>query len=95
MKQGIQRLKPIVDVIKKYGLVIMIIAIGTVYGLTIHNSGKIVNLEPEKSKIDEAYKGVKRPKIDDVISNRLNDLVDRNVQFNALLDKARQNPFLE
>lgn len=95
MKQRLQQLKPVIEVLKKYSLVILIIAIGTVYGFTIHNSGKIVSQEPEQAKINEAYKGVKRPKIDEVISNRLDDLVDRNVQFNALLDKARQNPFLE
>lgn len=88
-------LKPVYIKIKKYGFIIFIILIGVVYGLIITTSSQLVAVEPSQNQIDDGYNGVKRPKLDKTITEKISELEDRNIKFRAIIDEARQNPFME
>ncbi len=95
MDKSLQSLMPILTVLRRYSVLIAIVIVGAVYAYIIYTSGSLAKVEPSTDQINEKYKTVKRSNIDQVIINKLNDLEDRNPNFQALLDEARANPFTE
>lgn len=51
--------------------------------------------EPSQSQIDEKLQTVSRPKLDQAVLNRIQQLQDQNVQVQSLFDQSRNNPFNE
>lgn len=95
LNKYISRLEPIINRLKPYSLLIFITLVGCVYGYIITTSGKLASVEPSEIKIQESYKVTKSPSLDEVIANKLEELEDRNVNFQAIIDEARKNPFAE
>lgn len=95
IEKYLAKLQPVLDFGRRYIVLIIIVAVGLVYGFLIYSSGKIAQQQPSQVKVTERYQGAKRPKIDQVIVKRLTELKDNNIQFQALIDGARQNPFSE
>lgn len=90
-----EKLTPVVSFIKRYGVLMVIIGFGLMYGYLILLSGSLAQSEPSDQQVAENYKAAERPKIDQVIVDKLNELEDQNVKFQALIDEARRNPFSE
>lgn len=90
-----EKLMPVVSFVKRYGVLMVIVGFGLIYGYLILLSGSLAQSEPSDQQVTESYKGADRPKIDQVIVDKLNELEDQNVQFQALIDEARRNPFSE
>lgn len=95
MKELLNRIQPVIEIIRRYSITIAILVIGGVYGYLIYTSSKLVQVEPSEVQVSEKYQSAKRPKIDDSIVNKLNELQDNNITFKELLDEARKNPFAE
>lgn len=85
----------VLDVLKKYGVIIAVLAVGGVYGYIIYTSNSLASIEPDPAKVNEAHKPTKKPKVEDYVADKLHELEDSNVQFNSLLNEARENPFTE
>ena len=49
--------------------------------------------EPSDAAIEEKLKELKKPKIDPVIVEKIQQLEERNVEVKALFQQARDNPF--
>jgi hypothetical protein len=90
-----EKLIPVASFIKRYGVLMVIVGFGLVYGYLILLSGSLAQSEPSDQQVSENYKAADRPKIDQVIVEKLNELEDQNLQFQALIDEARRNPFSE
>lgn len=95
MKNSLSKLAPLVSLIRRYALIILIVAVGAVYGYLIVTAGNLASKSPSDAKVQAAYKGTNRPKIDETVVQKLSELEDQNVQFQALLEAARNNPFAE
>lgn len=91
----VRKLQPIAERLQRYNIIIAIILVSLAYGYLIYNSGKAVQVEPSKAAISEKYRRVKRPKIDNTVVQKLNDLQDNNINFQGLINEARSNPFTE
>lgn len=95
MKELQNKLQPIVEIIRRYGITIAVVIVGGVYGYLIYTSSTLVQTEPSEAQISEKYQSAKRPKIDEAIISKLTELQDNNITFQALVDNARNNPFVE
>lgn len=95
MKEIFNRIQPILEIIRRYSITIAILIVGGVYGYLIYTSSTLVQNEPSDAQISEKYQAAKRPKIDESIVKKLNELQDNNITFNELVDEARKNPFVE
>lgn len=95
MKDILNRLQPIIELVRRYSITIAVVAVGAVYGYLIYTSSNLVQVEPSDAQISEKYQSAKRPKIDESITNKLTELRDNNITFQALIDNARNNPFVE
>lgn len=89
------KLMPILQIAKRYAVIILIVTVGAIYGYLILTAGQLASDVPSSAAISEAYKGTKRPEIDETVVQKLSELQDQNVQFQALLEEARKNPFAE
>lgn len=90
-----EQIKPVVRYIKKYekflfGLLVLLALIFLVFRIN-----QLSTAEPSNSAIDEKLQGVTRPKIDQAVLDRIQQLQDQNVEVKALFDQARSNPFNE
>lgn len=95
MKNSLEQLAPMVETLKKYLSIIVIVAVGGIYAFLVVTAGSMVENDPSQAEISDAYKKAKRPKIDDIVVKKITELQDQNVQFQALIDEARDNPFVE
>ncbi|MCA9330473.1 hypothetical protein KC957_00340 [Candidatus Saccharibacteria bacterium] len=90
-----EQLKPAVQFVTKYkkflfGLVVLLILTFLVFRIN-----QLSSAEPSEAAIDEKLQTVTRPKIDQSILDRIQQLQDQNVEVKALFDQARNNPFNE
>lgn len=95
MKDLLNRIQPVIDIIRRYSITIAVIIIVGVYGYLVYESSSLVQVEPSQTQISEKYQSAKRPKIDQAIVHKLSDLQDNNITFQGLIDEARSNPFAE
>lgn len=95
MNKTFSQLQPLIHALQRYSVTAAIIAVGSVYAYLIYTSSNLVQIEPSETEISDKYQSAKRPKIDDAIINKLNDLQDHNITFQGLIDEARNNPFAE
>ena len=95
MNKLLEKLQPVIRILKRYYVIIFVLIVGSVYGYIIMTSSNLVKVEPSENQISQNYKGTKRPKIDKGATNKLNELVDRSVTLKTLIDDARNNPFQE
>jgi len=51
--------------------------------------------EPADSAVQEKLQTTKRPKVDQAVLDKIQQLQDQNVQVQSLFDQARNNPFNE
>lgn len=95
MKNITHRIQPIIEILQRYSITAAIIVVSGIYGYLIYTSSTLVQVEPSDTEIAEKYQGAKRPKIDEAIAKKISELQDNNINFQALLDDARKNPFVE
>jgi hypothetical protein len=89
------KLNPYVVIIKRYRILIFILALLGIYTFLIIRIGKITQTEPSSASVDEKQKTVQRLKIDQVSVNKMLQLEDHNVEVKSLFEQARNNPFNE
>lgn len=95
MNNLIKPLKPIISIFVKYGLIIFIVTVGATCIYIVYTSSRLVAVEPSQKEVQDKYKATKRPKLEERIADKINELEDRNVKFQTLIDEARDNPFAE
>ncbi len=95
MKEILGKIQPIFESLQRYSVTIAIVIVGAVYGYLIYTSSTLVQVEPSDAEVTERYQGTKRPKLDPVIAEKISELQDNNISFQALIDDARNNPFTE
>ncbi len=95
MKQVQAQLQLILSFFKRYGVIMVFIGFAGIYAYLIVTSSQLSQAEPSDAAVSEKYQGIKRPKMDPAIAQKLSELQDQNVTFQALINDARNNPFEE
>ncbi len=92
---NIKTIRPIINWFRQYGSFVVSILILLLFIWMVSRINIYSRREPNETELAERLKGVKKPKIDDEIVAKIEDLKDNNIQVQAIFDKARENPFSE
>ncbi len=77
-----------------FGFIFMIALLG-IYGFLIFRINTLNNQEPADDDVTAKLKTVQRPKIDQSVIDKIQQLQDNSVDVKSLFNKARDNPFQE
>lgn len=95
MLSSFGKILPVLEKARKYLAIVVIVIVAGVYGFIILTASKLASDEPSHADIANAHKSVKKVEVDDVTLFKIQNLQDQNVQFQALIEDARNNPFNE
>lgn len=95
LEKLIPSLQPVATLAKKYAVIILALLFGGMCAYLLYTSNRLMAEEPTDKAVSDSYAGAKRPKIEESVINRINQLRDENIQFQTLIDEARKNPFAE
>lgn len=79
-------------ILKHAGFIFILIII-SLSGFLIFEINALINSEPTDEQISAQLQTIQRPKIDQDIINKIEQLKDHNVAVRALFKTARDNPF--
>lgn len=94
LKPILEKLRPLINFVKKDSVGIFLLIVACVFGFLIWRIGTLANAEPSQAAIDEKLLAVVRPKIDPVSIKKIQDLQDQNIDIKAIFSD-RNNPFQE
>jgi hypothetical protein len=89
------KLRPFLQFLKKYFSFIMAILALAVFGFLVFRINQLSRIEPDETAVLEKLETVRRPKIDQSVVDKIEQLQDQNIQVQSLFDQARNNPFSE
>ncbi len=89
------KLRPALDFLKQYIKLIFVVFILIIFGFFVFRINQYSNTEPSETAIEEKLQTVQRPKIDQAIIDKIEQLKGQNIQVQSLFDQARNNPFSE
>lgn len=89
------KIKPWINKFLKYKLFIFFVVIFLIYSFLVFRINMLNNKEPSDSDVSTKLQTVSRPKIDQTIIDKIQQLQDNSVQVKALFKSARDNPFQE
>lgn len=89
------KLKPILAFLKRYAIFIYILLLLGSFGFLVFRINQYSRVEPTDDAVQEKLQTAKRPKVDQAVLDKIQQLKDQNVQVQSLFDQARNNPFNE
>jgi hypothetical protein len=89
------KILPLLLTVKRYMVLIFILALVSIYGFLVFNINTMVQKEPTEDAVQEKLNTVQRPKIDKQSLEKIQQLEDQNIDVQALFKQARDNPFSE
>lgn len=89
------KLKPLVGYIRTYAVFIFFLIFLGLFGFLVFRINQYARIEPSEDAIQDKLKAVQRPKVDQAVLDKIQQLQAQNVEVNSLFDKARSNPFNE
>lgn len=95
LKDITAKIQPLVQFIKRYIVFMFVITLFVIFGFFILRISQFSQIEPSDDAISEKLKTVQRPKIDNAVLDKIEQLNDQNIQVKSLFDQARNNPFTE
>jgi len=90
-----QQLQPIIRLVTKYKKFLFVVSVLCMLSFLVFQVNVLASSEPSESLIDEKLQTVTRPKLDEAVIQRIQQLQDQNVEVKSLFDQARNNPFNE
>ena len=89
------KFRPVLDFLRHYVKFIFIVSTLIVFGFFVFRINQFSNTEPTESSIEEKLQTVQRPKVDQSVLGKIEQLESQNIQVQSLFDQARNNPFSE
>ncbi len=80
---------------RRYLPITFIVVAALVYGWLIFRINVLNRREPSEDAVAEKLQTAKRPKIDQSIIDKINELEDNSTEVQTLFKDARTNPFQE
>ncbi len=87
------KIKPVVGFLRKYKLFILFMFISLIYLFLVFRINVLTGKEPSDSDLNNKLQTVSRPRIDQTVINKIQELQDNSVQVKTLFNHARKNPF--
>lgn len=81
--------------LRQYVVFISVVALLLVYSLLVFRINQLNNKAPDEDDIATKLKTVQRPKIDQSVIDKIQQLQDNSTNVQSLFNKARDNPFQE
>jgi hypothetical protein len=91
----LNKLKPLFGYLKTYAVFIFFLIFLGLLGFLVFRINQYARVEPSEDAIQDKLKAVQRPKVDQAVLDKIQQLQAQNVEVNSLFDKARSNPFNE
>lgn len=95
LKDIIGKIGPALLSAKKYLVFIFVVVVLVVYGYLVFHINTLASQQPEEDAVTERLKTVQRPKIDEDVLEKIEQLEDQNIHVQTLFQQARDNPFVE
>lgn len=89
------KLLPAIAFLKRYAVFISIIVVLGIAVFFVLRINQYSRMEPSDQAVEEKLQTVQRPKVDQSVLSKIQQLQDQNVQVQTLFDQARNNPFNE
>ncbi len=89
------KIRPVLEFIKRYVVFIFAMVILLIFGFFVFRINQFSRIEPGETAVEEKLQTVQRPKIDQAVIDKIQQLQDQNIQIQSLFDQARNNPFSE
>ncbi len=80
---------------KKHAMIIVFLCAAVLYVALILHINNLNQREPTDDAVTEKLQTIKRPKVDQSIVDKLQNLQDNNTDVQSLFKAARDNPFQE
>jgi len=97
MKLNIQnitsQIQPLIDALKRYSVLIFVIAFVGMYSFLITRINTLTQSEPTVLPTDQQT--IQRLKIDQESVDKILELEEHNIEVKTLFEQARNNPFTE
>lgn len=94
-KEILAKLQSYTLILRKYVVFIYVVVLMIIFSFFIFRINQINSAEPQDTQIEEKLQTVQRPKIDQTVLDKIEQLQGQNVEVQALFDQARNNPFSE
>lgn len=89
------KLAPIIKKLRSYVTFAVLLLFLGVFGFLVFRINSLVNTEPSEDAVLEGLQTIKRPRIEDDVVEKMQQLEETNVEVKSLFDQARDNPFEE
>jgi hypothetical protein len=93
LKSILEKVREIVDDLRKYSLLAFVVFVALIYGFVIFRINSLGNMQPSDSAVTNQVKAAQIPRVDPAVVKQLESLKDNSVNVQALFDQARSNPF--
>ncbi len=95
LKDALSKFNPAIRFLKRYAVFIYVMILLCIFGFFILRINLYSRMEPSDDAVQEKLQAVQRPKVDQSVLDKIQQLQDQNVQVHSLFDQARNNPFSE
>ena len=89
------KLAPVGLFLRRYVVLIFILAFLAIYGFLVIRINMLSSAEPDDDAITEKLTSVQQTKIDQTSIDKITQLQEQNVEVQTLFQQARDNPFVE
>lgn len=89
------KLQPVLNSLKRYVTLLFIMMMLIIFGFIVYRINHFSNLEPSDDAVTEKLQSVQRPRLDQTVIDKIQQLQDQNIEAKSLFDQARNNPFSE
>lgn len=89
------KLKPALDFFRRYVKFIFFISMILIAVFLVFRINQFSNQVPSEDAVAERLQSVQRPRIDESVIEKIQQLQDQNIEVQSLFDQARNNPFAE
>ena len=94
LKPIIEKLQPLINILKKDSVGIFLAIVAFIFGFLIWRIGVLANAEPSSSAVDEALLTVVKPRIDQKSIESIESLQAQKIDIGSYFS-GRDNPFEE
>lgn len=89
------KIQPALQFVKHYATFIFVLVLLFIFGFFVFRINQFSRIEPTEDAVGEKLQTVQRPKIDQAVLEKIEQLKGQNIQVQSLFDQARSNPFSE
>jgi hypothetical protein len=94
LKPVTNKLKPLINFVKKDSVAIFLIIVAIIFGFLIWRIGNLAGATPDQDEIDEKLTGIVRPRLDPDSIKQIEELESQDIDINSSISN-RSNPFQE